>query len=192
MTWCVYLTHPEVVIDPDVPVPDWGLSATGRERAALGAQLPFASDIRRIVSSGEKKAIETAEIFGAAHGLHHFVFNSLHENDRSATGFLPPAEFETVADQFFADPYQSVRSWERAIDAQSRIVTGVRAALKPIREAEPVLFTGHGGVGTLLMCHLMNADITRDHDQKRAGSWFRFEKSWLVDQLGQNLAWTEL
>ena len=29
-----YLTHPEVVIDPDTPVTEWGLSPEGRNRVA--------------------------------------------------------------------------------------------------------------------------------------------------------------
>lgn len=36
------------------------------------------------------------------------------ENDRSSTGFLPPEEFEVVADAFFAQPGVSVRGWETA------------------------------------------------------------------------------
>ncbi|POF34025.1 histidine phosphatase family protein [Roseibium marinum] len=192
MTWCVYLTHPEVKIDPEVPVPEWGLSDAGRQRAAKAAFLPFAGDIRSVISSGETKAVETAQTFAARLNVFQRVLPFLHENDRSATGFLPPAEFEETANIFFADPYKSVRGWERAIDAQNRIVTGIRSALRHVPDADPVLFTGHGGVGTLLMCHLMGAPISRTHDQKRGGSWFRFDKAWLTDQTGRNLNWTEL
>ena len=37
----VYVTHPQVEMDPRVPVPDWGLSPLGRARAAwLAAGCP--------------------------------------------------------------------------------------------------------------------------------------------------------
>jgi len=192
MTWCVYLTHPEVEIDPDVPIQEWRLSEIGRDRAALAADLPFANDFQRIVSSGEVKAVETAEIVGGHLELKPLVLKALHENDRSATGYLAREEFERTADQFFANPDVSIRGWERAIDAQMRIVTGIRAVLRSVQEDDPVLFTGHGAVGTLLMCHLMGAPISRAHDQKRGGSWYRFEKDWLTSQSAPNLAWTEL
>jgi broad specificity phosphatase PhoE len=192
MTWCAYLTHPEVVIDPDIPVPEWGLSETGRERAAKAAFLPFAKDIRQVISSTERKALETAQVFAGRMGVFQRALPFLHENDRSATGFLPPAEFEQTADLFFADPYTSVRGWERAIDAQDRIVNGVKSALRHVGEEDPILFVGHGAVGTLLMCHLMATPISRHHDQRRGGSWYRFEKSWLMTQAGRNLAWTDL
>ncbi|NKX63628.1 histidine phosphatase family protein [Labrenzia sp. 5N] len=192
MTWCAYLTHPEVLIDPDVPVPEWGLSDTGRERATKATVLPFAKDIRQVISSAEKKALDTAQVFSGRLRVFQRSLPFLHENDRSATGFLPPEEFERTADLFFADPHHSVRGWERAIDAQDRIVNGVKSALRHIPEEDPVLFVGHGAVGTLLMCHLMAAPISRHHDQRRGGSWYRFEKSWLMSQAGGNLAWTEL
>lgn len=192
MTWCVYLTHPEVVIDKDIPIPEWTLSSLGRERAAKAAQLPFAGDIRRVVSSGEVKAVETAEVFCQQHSLKPLALKALHENDRSATGFLPPEEFEKTADLFFANPDDSIRGWERAVDAQMRIVTGIRAVLRSVKEDDPVLFTGHGGVGTLLMCHLMGTSISRTHDQKRGGSWYKFDKDWLISQTAPSLVWTEL
>lgn len=192
MTWCIYLTHPEVTVDPEVPVPQWGLSDVGRERAAGALDLPFADDIRHVVSSSETKAVETANIFAKQKSLPVRSLKFLNENDRSATGYLPPEEFEATADRFFAEPKESIRGWERAIDAQARVTTGLQAALRGIPADQPVLFTGHGAVGTLLMCHLMNAPISRAHDQKRGGSWFRFERDWLTSQAGTDLAWTEL
>lgn len=192
MTWCIYLTHPEVRIDPEIPVPEWGLSETGRARAQLACDLPFAEHIRDVVSSGEVKAKETARVFADAFPVQVHIRPDLHENDRSATGFLPPAEFEETADRFFAEPHVSIRGWERAIDAQTRIVSGVREAFSDLSHDDPVLFTGHGAVGTLLMCHLMNVPISRSHDQKRGGCWYRFERDWLTSRAGRDLNWTEL
>ncbi|MBS8262222.1 histidine phosphatase family protein [Roseibium polysiphoniae] len=193
MTFCIYLTHPQVQIDPEVPVPDWGLSELGRQRAEAAVQLPWAASIRHVISSAERKAIETGEIFVRSFGLPVTPIEVLHENDRSATGFLPPDEFEQVADQFFAHPDQSVRGWETAHGAQERIVSGISACLADIEETEPVLFTGHGGVGTLLKCHLMNVPISRSHDQSGGGGcWYRFEKSDLLKQTATGLSWERL
>ena len=106
---CYLITHPEVVVDPQVAVEEWSLSPTGRERGVRLAALPWAGTLDRPVSSAERKACQTAEILAAAHGLPRTVDAALGENDRTATGFLPPEEFEAVADQFFARPSSSVR-----------------------------------------------------------------------------------
>ncbi len=165
----LYITHPQVKIDPSVPVPQWSLSDLGHKRAQQTARLPWVTTLRRIISSSEVKAIELAEILADASGLEIEVVSGLHENDRSATGFLPPAEFDQAADWFFANPEQSFNGWERAVDAQKRIVSGVGQILDAHECELPVAFVGHGGVGTLLKCHMAGRPIARDRDQPAGG-----------------------
>ncbi|TIX92265.1 histidine phosphatase family protein [Rhizobium sp. P44RR-XXIV] len=167
--YALYITHPQVRIDPDVPVPQWGLSEIGAARARLAATHPWAQTLGLIVSSGERKAIETAEILAAASGATVEIVEATHENDRSATGFLAPPEFEKAADWFFAHPNESFKGWERAIDAQTRIVSNVEAVLSRHDPKMPIAFVGHGGVGTLLKCHLEGKPIARQGDQPPGG-----------------------
>ncbi|QEE46154.1 histidine phosphatase family protein [Rhizobium sp. WL3] len=165
----LYITHPQVQIDPEVPVPDWGLSAVGRARAEACAARPWVRQLSRIVSSGERKAIETAESLASAAGLQIEIEPSTHENDRSATGFLAPPDFEKAADWFFAHPRESYHGWERAADAQARIVGAVTRILGSHDPTRPIAFVGHGGVGTLLKCHLSGLPISRNQDQPGGG-----------------------
>ncbi|WP_234680026.1 histidine phosphatase family protein [Bradyrhizobium monzae] len=163
-----YLTHPQVQIDPAVPVPQWSLSPVGRARTEAIANAPWLARTTQIICSGERKAIETAEIIADRLGLVIEIREAMHENDRSATGFLQPAEFEDVANRFFAEPHLGVRGWERAIDAQARIVGEAEAVLTRNRPGD-VLFVGHGAVGTLLFCHIAGRPIDRVHDQPAGG-----------------------
>lgn len=166
--YALYITHPQVAIDPSVPVPDWGLSDRGRERARLAAARDWARRLGRIVASMERKAIETAQILAAGR-LAVETDHAMGENDRSATGYLPPEAFEAAADMFFAHPEQSFRGWERAADAQARIVAAVERALAGHDPALPIAFVGHGGVGTLLKCRLAGVPIRRSGDQPAGG-----------------------
>jgi broad specificity phosphatase PhoE len=168
MTTIRYLSHPQVAIDPATPVPDWGLSPLGLERTQVFAVAPMLATTCRIVSSAERKAVETAECIAAVLGLTIEIRAAMHENDRSATGYLPPPEFEAMADAFFAAPDACVRGWERARDAQSRILGEVEAVLAQPGKGD-VLFVGHGGVGTLLLCHLLGQPISRSRDQPGGG-----------------------
>ncbi|WP_027053454.1 histidine phosphatase family protein [Mesorhizobium erdmanii] len=170
-----YITHPQVQIDASVPVPDWGLSDVGRARAQAMLSQPWVGSIMRLVSSGERKAVETAEVLARHLDLAVEVRERMHENDRSATGFLPPPEFEAVADQFFASPHESIRGWERAIDAQQRIVSEVEAVLHGAGAGD-IAFTGHGGVGTLLLLSFSGREISREADQPaRGGNYFAYD-----------------
>lgn len=163
----LYLTHPQVRIDPAQEVTRWSLSDLGRARVLALASSGALAGIGRVISSAEVKAVETAEPLAAALGCRVEVRAGMHENDRSATGYLPEAEFEAVADAFFAHPAQSIRGWETAIAAQRRIVTEVEECLRDCDSG--VLFVGHGAVGSLLWCHLAGVGISRAHDQIAGG-----------------------
>ncbi|WP_245639334.1 histidine phosphatase family protein [Rubellimicrobium mesophilum] len=164
----LYLTHPQVRIDPAVPVPLWSLSQEGRARVEGLARAPWVRRFGRIVASEEAKAREAAEVLGVALGLPVEVRPGLHENDRSATGFLPPKEFEAVAEAFFARSDESVRGWETARAAQARVLGAVRGVLAEV-PTTPTLFVGHGAVGTLLKCALAGRAISRREDQPAGG-----------------------
>ncbi|WP_108396798.1 histidine phosphatase family protein [Devosia submarina] len=165
----LYVTHPQVEIAPNIPVPLWGLSEQGRQRAMQFAGKGIVPEGAVIFSSGERKAVELAEILARQTGAKVITDHQMGENDRSATGFLPPALFEQMADRFFAEPDRSADGWERAVDAQERIVGAVRTALLSVPEGTPAIFCGHGAVGTLLKCHVDKRPIARAEDQSRHG-----------------------
>lgn len=174
-----YISHPAVVVDAAKPVPRWSLKPEGRAVMAAFAARPDLAGIASIWSSDETKAVEAAAILGDALGLAPRIVPHAHENDRSATGFIPPAEFEAAADAFFARPTESFRGWERAVDAQARIVRAFEAVLAEAPEGD-VAIVGHGGVGTLLYCHLAKLAIDRRHDQKSQGNYWLAERDTLT------------
>jgi broad specificity phosphatase PhoE len=164
-----FITHPEVVIDPAVPVPDWPLSALGMRRMRLALGRPWLASVRAIFSSAERKANDAACVVAECLQLTPIVIEGLGENDRSATGYLPKVQFEAVADEFFAHPDASVRGWERAVDAQRRIIEAVERALSMAPADGDTAIVSHGGVGALLLCHLKGVPISRREDQPGDG-----------------------
>jgi broad specificity phosphatase PhoE len=165
----LYLTHPQVAVDPETPVPDWRLSDGGRRRVEAILHRPWIGRVGRVVSSPERKARETAGLVAAHRGLDIEVLSGSGENDRSATGYLPPEAFEAAADRFFAEPDASWRGWERARDAADRIYGAVDGLLSRHPPAVPLLIAGHGAVGTLLKCRLASRPIARREDQPGGG-----------------------
>ncbi len=159
-----FITHPDVLIDPAVPVPDWRLSPRGIARMHAMLEQPWITGITHVASSTERKARDGAAILAAHRGLTPVTHAGLGENDRSATGYLPKGAFEAMADAFFARPEESARGWERAADAQTRIAAAVRDVLAPAPPGD-VAIVSHGGVGALLLCHLRGVPITRAADQ---------------------------
>jgi broad specificity phosphatase PhoE len=169
MAYALYVTHPQVVQDPNIPVPRWGLTELGRSRAERFANNALVRWVRRIVSSPETKALELAAILAKLSGAAVESGENFAENDRKSTGFVPREKFEQLADAFFANPDDSTEGWETSRDAQRRIVSAFEAVLAAHDRSQPVIFTGHGAVGTLLKCHLGGRAIARSEDQRVMG-----------------------
>jgi broad specificity phosphatase PhoE len=163
-------------------MPRWGLSAVGRARAtAFATRQPLPAGTR-IFSSTEQKALDLAEILSARRGSIVSSDDAFCENDRSSTGFLADEAFTEAVRQLFGAPEQSYRGWERASDAQKRIVSAVKTALAEVPPEAPVVFCGHGCVGTLLKCSLAGRPIALGEDQRQmaapgGGNVFAFDRS---------------
>lgn len=167
----IYLSHPEVMIDPKVAVPDWGLSPVGAARVKAAAASGWPGQAVRIACSAERKAQETARLLAVGRPVR--VHPGLGEVDRSSTGYVSHARHEELADALFGAPDQSADGWETALAAQARAL----AALREVLAEAPgdLLVVGHGGVGTLTWCALSGTPIARRHDQPRGGCVWQAE-----------------
>ncbi|MDP1618088.1 histidine phosphatase family protein [Phenylobacterium sp.] len=161
MAQILFVTHPEVVIDPDVPVPRWPLSAKGRARMEALAEALAGLRVRAVWSSDEQKAMDGAEILSERLQAPHHVDAALGENDRSATGYIAPPRFWEVVAEFFAHPDVSVQGWETARDAQSRILAAMGRVADEAQSSLTVVVS-HGGVGQLLTAALQNVAIGQE------------------------------
>jgi broad specificity phosphatase PhoE len=168
------VTHPEIIVDPAVPVPRWSLSDRGIARMRAFARRPSLSGLGAVWSSDETKAIEAAGLLAAAHGLPVRVHAGLAEIDRSATGYLPHDEHFAVADEAFAHPGRSIRGWERISDAQARMLRATEEILAGHNQGNLALVC-HGGVATLLRCALLGVTISRALDQPFSGHVWCFD-----------------
>jgi broad specificity phosphatase PhoE len=172
-----FITHPDVVIDPAIPVPLWPLSERGGRRMRGLLSRAWIAHVAAIYCSTEQKAVDGATILSEALRLPFHQVVALGENNRAATGYLPKAEFEATADAFFARPSERIRGWERAIDAQARIVEAVEHIRSATPGTGPIAVVSHGGVGALLLCHLTGVPISRTAEQPgtSGGNYFLFQ-----------------
>ena len=182
----IVISHPEVVVAPDTLITDWGLSDTGRARAITFAGSRTLSALGAIWSSTERKAVETAALLAEPFELAVRTDPRLCENDRSATGYMPPAQFEAAADAFFAAPEVSFRGWETASAAQRRIADAV-AEIVSCHDGGDLALVTHGAVGTLLWCALSGEEISRRFDQPGQGHYWSADLESLRPDFGWRL-----
>lgn len=166
MSYALYVTHPEVVLDAAQPPTRWHLSARGRERAATFARSAAMAPVRLLIASPETKTMETAHLL-AAGGAEVVAGEDTYENVRTSTGVIPAPEFELLLDALYARPDESANGWETLRATETRIVAAVRDLCDRFAARAPLAFVGHGTVGTLLKCHLAARTPVRDEDQRR-------------------------
>jgi len=169
MASLLFITHPEVVIDPEQPITEWPLNAVGRARMERFAGLLADRNVSSVYASTERKAMDGAAIVAEGLGLSYETHEDLGENDRSSTGFIAPPEFWEVVREFFGRPHESIRGWERAVDAQARIVSAIGRILREDETAGDIVVVSHGAVGCLLTAHLQKVEIGRESRPSHAG-----------------------
>ena len=169
MASLIFITHPEVLIDPGQPIPEWPLNAVGRRRMEHFAGLLANRDVSAVYASTERKAMDGAAIVAEHLGLSYATQEALGENDRSSTGYIAPPEFWEVVRAFFGRPHESIRGWERAIDAQTRIVSAVRRICNEDKTSGNLVIVSHGAVGCLLTASLQRVDIGRESRPSHPG-----------------------
>lgn len=179
MARLIFLTHPEVVIDPNMPVPAWPLSAVGRWRAARFATWCEALDLAAVYSSDEQKAVDGGQIIASHRGVPHWTDAALGENDRSSTGYVAPPRFWEIVESFFARPDESVLGWETARAAQARILGAVQRANAEAEPRKDLVIVSHGGVGRLLAAALSGVPIGQESQPGHSGGgcWLEIDRA---------------
>ena len=171
MNKLLFITHPQVTVEPTKPVTEWSLSKEGRARTARFSASPALAKLGAIWSSTETKALESAMILAQHLRLPVRQMSRLGENDRSSTGYRERAEFERMANAFFGNPDESISGWETARAAQERIVGAVQEIVSQHQNGD-LAIVSHGAVGTLLLCALCDLPISRRHDQPYQGHYW--------------------
>ena len=156
------ITHPEVVIDPNAPVPRWPLSELGRKRMTRLVDASWLQHVTAVYSSDEQKAVDGAKILADHLSLPVIEFDGLEEVDRSSTGYMPEKEHDRNGRMLFLYPEESIDGWERAVDAQKRMVDAVTKLIKGDQTTGDLVIVTHGAVGSFLNSHLKNRPINLD------------------------------
>src|SRR5688500_6185252 len=100
----ILIRHSQSQPDPERPASQWPLTEEGRRRCGPLAERLAAYAPDAIVTSHERKAIETGSLLAAHLGIQVAVGDGLHEHRREHVGWLSNPAFEQAVAAFFARP----------------------------------------------------------------------------------------
>ena len=141
----ILVRHAAVEADPEALPELWQLSDAGRAGSRALSRSALWHDVRRIFSSPEWKAHETAQIIAGMNGITVSLIEDLREVERPPRQWFDdryPGGYAGAVAAYFAAPHQATHGWEPPAAAQARI----RACIELLRtwEAEPFAIAGHG------------------------------------------------
>ena len=111
--------------------------------------------MQQIYSSIERKATETAAVFGQAFRVPVVSVAGLHEHDRRGTPLLPAGAFDQAMQSFFSQAAECVFGNESADAARTRFERGLIPLVSD--GSDDIVVVTHGTVLTLAVaarCHL--------------------------------------
>jgi len=147
----ILVRHSQPEIAPELPARQWHLSAEGRRRCQILAPRLAHFQVRRVFSSSEPKAAETAHIVAAHLGVPDETIEGLHEHDRrNVMPWSTQEQFENSVRALFEQPDQLVWGVETADQAYERFAQAVASVITRSPNQD-VVIVAHGTVITLLV-----------------------------------------
>ena len=150
----VFVLHGKTKVDSSKPVSQWELDEEGRFQAKKLAETGLFDYADIIISSDEKKAIETASFFAGRIGKEIVIRHELRELDRDASGFLEKDVFDKTVKKCLENPDKSVKSWETADHALKRFQEGIQR-INDEWKGKRIIVVSHGLVVNLYFARLL-------------------------------------
>ncbi|MBI2410396.1 MAG: histidine phosphatase family protein [Candidatus Kerfeldbacteria bacterium] len=182
MSKLFFITHPDVIIDSNIPIEKWDLSEKGENEALSLLMQPFWQTVDIIYTSEETKAVTVGEMASQKFMLQYIKKGCIGEIDRSSTGYLPYEEYMEAVKHFFEEPEKSYNGWETAQAATQRIVSCVDKIVSS-HPNQNIAIIGHGGTAGLLICYMKGVvpnfkNVPADTTKVPAGLGFFIELDW--------------
>ncbi len=140
--------NPEIV--NGVSSTRWRLSAAGKANARKMAEALLQYTPAQIVSSEERKALETAEIIAAVAGGAVSTAAGLQEQERGVWPLMRREAFRARVIDILQQPTRALYGSESAEAAQKRFVETVQALLRRQKDGNLIIVT-HGTVMSLFV-----------------------------------------
>jgi broad specificity phosphatase PhoE len=170
----LYVRHAMPLVDPKRPSSEWALGPAGRAAAReLATALPLDRPVAVVVSSTERKALDTAQPIADRFGVEVQSDERLVEVDRPWVG--APNDYRTMAHRFLEGA--ALPGWEDRAEVVDRMAAAVRDA-RAATSGGAVAVVVHG----LSLCVHLEALLPSGFDA--GGFWARlaFPDAWTVDR----------
>jgi broad specificity phosphatase PhoE len=152
----ILIKHARPAVDPSVAAEDWQLGPEGREAAGRLVERLRPYAFSQLFSSGEPKALQTAQLIGAALARPVEQVLGLEEHDRRDVPHMESRDFISLVALLFSQPDRLVLGNETADEAYARFGEAIDGIIQ--KEPGDVAVVTHGTVISLFAQHRAKAE----------------------------------
>lgn len=165
----VFLRHAKVRKETSEPSDKWILSDEGIKYVEQVAATGIFDDVNVIISSSQKKVIQTAYFLANRLDKDIITNPSLDEIDKGSLLIEDPEEYQKQVVNIFDKPDESIAGWESANQALKRFQLGIDRIEKE-HSHKKILIVTHGIVLTLYF-----ASILKETTEEIISRWKRLK-----------------
>ncbi|WP_087001912.1 histidine phosphatase family protein [Rhizobium sullae] len=158
MSRIVLIRHSIPFIEENTPSIDWKLSAAGEAAAIKLAKYLSGFSVKKILSSPEKKAHQTATLIADRLGLPILIDPDLREHGRSKVGYIARADFDAGITRLLENPHQLIFGDESADAVFNRMDQAVARARMPQAGSGDLMVVSHGTAISIYAARVLRVD----------------------------------
>ncbi|MFW9851573.1 MAG: histidine phosphatase family protein [Candidatus Thorarchaeota archaeon] len=164
-----FLRHAETIINRDILVDEWIISEKGKKTTKEIIESGIFDDIDKIITSEERKAIQTAFFLAERLGKKIITNSDFNELKRGGNYVSSKKQYEKQVKKLFEEGYSEIKEWEEARSALRRITRAIDYIDREYSNMN-ILVVSHGIILSLYFNHLLG--ITK---AKQFNRWKRME-----------------
>ncbi|MBY9000850.1 MAG: histidine phosphatase family protein [Candidatus Heimdallarchaeota archaeon] len=153
----IFLRHALTEINENKPIDKWVITEKGREAICEVISSGIFDDVDTIISSSEKKAIQTAYFLSERLGKEVHLNPDLKELYRGDEYLETKEEYETRVWRIFDNPTECSFGWETAEKALKRIAKAIKR-FDNRYTGKKIFIVSHGIILTLFFGKLLNIE----------------------------------
>jgi broad specificity phosphatase PhoE len=141
----VFIRHSKSLVNPDIPIPTWGLSEEGVTLAKKLNELIQIKTLDVIYASLQTKAIETAVLVTKNTGIPIKTDNRLTETTSFTNKFVNLEQLEQNTKNYYSNPKISINNGETLEEALNRFNTAISDITK-FENKDNIGIVSHGNI----------------------------------------------
>lgn len=163
----ILIRHSKSLVNPNIPIPTWGLSEEGVELAKKLNRIPQIQTLDMVYSSLQPKALETAILATKNTGIPIKTDDRLTESTSFTNKFVTPEELEQNTKKYYSDKHLSFNNGETSDEALKRFMAAISDITKEETDKKNVGIVSHGNILTTFASQFVDRDVHELHESIR-------------------------